>query len=66
MIQPDFEDRPDIAAFNRGWVTDLWSKGLDTAAIAERTFLPEHKVCQILARLQDERHAARQQGGALA
>lgn len=59
-----YECSPTIAAFNRRWVADLWAKRLDTVAIAEATALPEHEVCRILAEIQDERHATRQQGAA--
>lgn len=64
MSKALFESSPTIAAFNRRWVAELWARRLDSADIAKTTLLPEHEVCQILARLQDERHAARQQGAA--
>lgn len=44
-------------------VSRLWRQGCDSAEIAHRLNLREHAVCTILARLQDERHAARRQGG---
>ncbi|MGW5957086.1 hypothetical protein [Methylorubrum thiocyanatum] len=40
---------------------DTWP---DTLRIARSIALTEAQVCQILARLQDERHASRQHGGA--
>ncbi len=54
---------PDTAR-NRSEIAARWSRGHDTLRIAKDTALTEPQVCQILARLQDERHAARQQGAA--
>ncbi|CAO4178986.1 hypothetical protein [Methylorubrum populi] len=59
MSTSPFESFPAIAAFNRRWVAELWAQRLDTVAIAEATALPQAEVCRILAKLQDERHAAR-------
>lgn len=44
---------------NRAAIAERWAKGHDTLRIAQGIGLHEHQVCQILARLQDERHAAR-------
>lgn len=44
---------------NRAAVAERWSKGHDTLRIARSIALTEPQVCQILSRLQDERHAAR-------
>ncbi|ARO53805.1 hypothetical protein B2G69_06325 [Methylorubrum zatmanii] len=51
---------------NRREIAERWAKGRDTLTIAQDIGLHEHQACQILARLQDERHAARIQGGARA
>ena len=51
---------------NRREIAKRWAKGHDTLKIAQGIGLHEHQVCQILARLQDERHAARLQGEARA
>lgn len=56
---------PDTAR-NRSEIAARWAKGHDTLTIAKGIGLHQRQVCQILARLQDERHAARQQGGARA
>jgi len=47
---------------NRREIAKRWAKGHDTLKIAQGIGLHEHQVCQILARLQDERHHQRQQG----
>ncbi|MCP1557827.1 UNVERIFIED_ORG: hypothetical protein M2438_001911 [Methylobacterium sp. SuP10 SLI 274] len=44
---------------NRQAIAERWAAGMDTLAIAEDTGLTEPQVCQILARIQDTRHAAR-------
>lgn len=41
-------------------VARLWGAGFDTWQMAQMLRLPEPHICNILARLQDERHAARQ------
>lgn len=51
---------------NRREISERWAKGHHTLKIATAIGLHEHQVCQTLARLQDERHAARTQGGARA
>lgn len=51
---------------SRREIAERWAKGRDTPTIAQDIGLHEHQVCQILARLQDERHAARQRGEARA
>ncbi|CAO4171106.1 hypothetical protein [Methylorubrum extorquens] len=51
---------------NRAAIAERWAKGHDTLRIARSIALTEPEVCRILARLQDERHAARQQGEARA
>ncbi|KQO88918.1 hypothetical protein ASF33_20125 [Methylobacterium sp. Leaf92] len=56
---------PDTAR-NRSEIAARWAKGHDTLRIAKSIALTEPDVCRILARLQDERHAARLQGGARA
>jgi hypothetical protein len=53
-------------ARNRSEIAARWSRGHDTLRIAKDIALTEAQVCQILARLQDERHAARRRGGARA
>lgn len=50
-----FPDTPE----NRREISERWAKGHHTLKIARGIGLHEHQVCQILARLQDERHAAR-------
>ncbi|MEG9504695.1 MAG: hypothetical protein MIN69_23040 [Methylorubrum extorquens] len=55
---------PDVPR-NRAEIAERWAKGHDTLTIAQDIGLHEHQVCQILARLQDERYAARQQEGAI-
>jgi len=52
---------PDIPR-NRREIAKRWAKGHDTLRIARSIALTEPDVCRILARLQDERHAARQEG----
>ena len=47
---------------NRREIAERWAKGHDTLAIAKEVGLHEPQVCRILARLQNERHASRQQG----
>lgn len=49
---------PDTAP-NRAAIAKRWAKGHDTLRIAKSIALTEPDVCRILARLQDERHAAR-------
>ncbi|MCP2080731.1 UNVERIFIED_ORG: hypothetical protein J2W74_001917 [Methylorubrum zatmanii] len=49
---------------NRAAIAERWVKGHDTLRIARSIALTEADVCRILARLQDERHAARKQEGA--
>lgn len=49
---------------NMRWVAREWAKGKDTARIAQTTALTEAQVYNILARLQDERHALRTGGAA--
>lgn len=49
---------PDIPS-NRREIAERWAKGHDTLTIAKEVGLHEPQVCRILARLQDERHAAR-------
>ncbi|CAO4179549.1 Homeodomain-like domain-containing protein [Methylorubrum aminovorans] len=49
---------------NRREIAERWAKGHDTLRIAKSIALTEPEVCRILAHLQDERHAARQQEGA--
>ena len=44
---------------NRRAIVERWALGHDTLTIAKCVGLHQHQVCQILARLQDERHAAR-------
>lgn len=44
---------------NRREISERWARGHDTLRIAKGIALSEPQVCQILARLQDERHAAR-------
>ncbi|MRI56383.1 hypothetical protein D8770_20810 [Methylobacterium sp. DB1607] len=44
---------------NRREIAERWAKGRDTLTIAKEVGLHEPQVCRILARLQDERHAAR-------
>ncbi|WP_437871563.1 hypothetical protein ACSD7O_24945 [Methylorubrum extorquens] len=44
---------------NRAAIAERWAKGHDTLRIARSIALAEPEVCRILARLQDERHAAR-------
>lgn len=56
---------PDTAR-NRHEIAARWAKGHDTLRIAKDIALTQAQVCQILARLQDERHAARKHGGARA
>ena len=56
---------PDTAR-NRAEIAARWSWGHDTLRIAKDIALTEAQVCQVLARLQDERHAARRKGGARA
>ncbi|MDV2987039.1 UNVERIFIED_CONTAM: hypothetical protein Q9R58_22275 [Methylobacteriaceae bacterium AG10] len=49
---------PDTAR-NRHEIAARWAKGHDSLRIAKDIGLTEPQVCQVLARLQDERHAAR-------
>ncbi|SOR26795.1 conserved protein of unknown function [Methylorubrum extorquens] len=49
---------------NRTAIAERWAKGRDTLRIARSVGLTEPDVCRILARLQDERYAARQREGA--
>lgn len=49
---------PDTAR-NRREIAERWAKGHDTLRIAKGIALTQAQVCQILARLQDERLAAR-------
>jgi hypothetical protein len=44
---------------NRAEIAERWAKGHDTLRIARSIALTEPEVCRILARFQDERHAAR-------
>jgi hypothetical protein len=44
---------------NRREIAERWAKGHDTLTIAKEVGLHEPQVCRILARLQNERHAAR-------
>ncbi|KQQ04510.1 hypothetical protein ASF56_12235 [Methylobacterium sp. Leaf122] len=44
---------------NRAEIAERWAKGHDTLRIARSIALTEPDVCRILARLQDQRHAAR-------
>ena len=46
---------------NRREIAERWAKGHDTLRIARSIALTEPDLCKILARLQDERHAALQQ-----
>ncbi|WP_342152360.1 hypothetical protein [Methylorubrum sp. SB2] len=59
MRAPAADPHPIVADLNRRTVARLWAERKDTIDIAEATGLPEAEVCQILAHLQDERHAAR-------
>lgn len=63
MNAPAADTWPDTPR-NRSAIVERWAKGHDTLRIARSIALTEPQVCQILARLQDERHAARQQGAA--
>ncbi|GEL42279.1 hypothetical protein MEX01_28700 [Methylorubrum extorquens] len=46
---------------HRNWqaIAERWAAGMDTLAIAQDIALTEPQVCQILARIQEARHAAR-------
>ena len=44
---------------NRQAIAERWAQGHDSLTIAEDIALTEAQVCQILARLQEARHAAR-------
>ena len=58
------EDVSDIIdGLDRYAVSRLWAAGKDTVEIAKAMNRSEAEICRILARLQHERHLARQQGG---
>ncbi|OHV17129.1 hypothetical protein BK022_07475 [Methylorubrum extorquens] len=58
MNAPATDTWPDTPR-NRAAIAERWAKGHDTLRIARSIALTEPEVCRILARLQDERHAAR-------
>lgn len=51
---------------NVRWVRKLWAAGRDTLEISRSTGLTEAQAYNLLAFIRDQRHAARQRGGARA
>jgi len=55
-----------LTTANVRWVRKLWAAGRDTVEISRTTGLTEAQAYNLLAFIREQRHAARQRGGARA